>query len=176
MARTALASIITQVRDLINDPAGAGQVFTDDQIQLSLDRYRQDVRYLRLEPAATITPSATSYLDYYAPGAYKPWEGSPTLVDGGYNALTPDTSDLDNGHWTFASSQSPPVYIVGIVHDLYSAAADLLEKWASKVALQFDFSADGGNYSMSQKQAQLMALARQYRANGKPQKVEVYAG
>lgn len=159
--RLSMADLIARVRLLIHDAAGAGQVFDDQAVQDALDAHRIDVRYLELEAVVTLAPTGTQYLDYYADrGA---WEADETLLDGGYNTLVPDTADRLTGHWTFAASQNPPVYIVGKSYDVYATAADLLEAWAAREKLSFDVDADGARFKRSQKAARLLELAQTYR-------------
>lgn len=165
-ARASMADLIQRVRVMIND-AAAEPVFSDLEIQEALDRHRRDRRYEPLEPAETMTPGGgMAYLDYYA--ARGDWEDDVSLVDGGYNPVTPTTSDLSVGRWTFAEEPRRPVMAVGKVYDLYGAAADVLEAWAARVALDFDFHVAGQTFRGSQKQAQLLELAQQYRWKQRP--------
>ncbi len=53
-------------------------------------------------------------------------------------------------------------------YDVYGAAADLLEMWAAKVALEFDFNTDGQSFHRSQRQVALLRLAAQYRRQQRP--------
>ncbi len=53
--------------------------------------------------------------------------------------------------------------------DVYAAAADLLEAWAAKEKLAFDFDADGQSFKRSQKMRALLELAREYRRQQRPQ-------
>ena len=55
--------------------------------------------------------------------------------------------------------------------DVYAAAADLLEAWAAKEKLAFDFDADGQSFKRSQKAQALLGLAREYRKKQLPQQV-----
>lgn len=55
--------------------------------------------------------------------------------------------------------------------DVYAAAADLLEMWAAKEKLSFDFEADGQTFRRSQKSQSLLELAREYRRQQRPQQV-----
>jgi hypothetical protein len=48
-------------------------------------------------------------------------------------------------------------------YDVYGAAAELLEMWAAREKLSFDFSADNAQYRRSQKVANLLDLAAQFR-------------
>jgi hypothetical protein len=163
-----MAELISRVRGLVGDAAGADQVFLDDEVQAVLDRYQTVVRYARLRPEPTPLPAgAVEYRDYYA--AVGDWEADELLYDAASQPLTPASADRLTGHWTFASpGQQPPVYIVGKVYDVYGAAADLLERWAARVKLEFDFSADGQSFSRSQKARSLLELAREYRRRQQP--------
>jgi len=160
MARTSMAQLISLVRDLIGDPAGAEQTFSDDQIERSLDVHRWEFRYLPLKPLNTVIGGSTEYRDWYSAEQY--WEGDAVLCDGAYTRLTPASSDALHGRWSFAAHQ-PTVLASGNVYDPYGAAADLLEMWAGKVALEFDVDADGASLKRNQKQQALKDLAAQYR-------------
>lgn len=167
--RASMADLITRVRTLIADPAGASQVFDDQTIQDYLDRHQTVVRYATLRPEATYVSGTVLYQDYYA--GVGSWEADERLYDGAYNELTPTTVDRLTGHWMFATSQLPLVYIVGKHYDVYAAAADLLEVWAAKEKLSFDFDTDGQSFKRSQKAAALLALAREYRRQQRPASV-----
>lgn len=168
--RASMAELIARVRTLIGDPAGASQTFDDQTLQDYLDRHQTVARYARLRPEASYGAGGVSqYLDYYADVG--DWEADEQLYDGAYNPLTPTTSDRLTGHWTFASSQLPPVLIVGKFYDVYAAAADLLEAWAAREKLSFDFSADGQSLQRSQKARAILELAREYRRQQRPTSV-----
>lgn len=158
-----MAELISRVRLLIGDPAGANQTFSDDEVQDALDRTQTVVRYAPLRPEPTPLPNGTvEYRDYYA--LVGDWEASEQLVDGAWQQLTPVTRDRLTGHWTFASpGQNPPVYITGAFYDVAAAAATLLEFWAGKVKLAFDFETDGQRFARSQQAQALLTLAAAYR-------------
>ncbi len=165
--RASMADLISRLRTLISDLAGASQVFDDQTLQDHLDRRQTVARYAALRAEATyLSGGDADYLDYYADVG--DWEADEALYDGSYNPLTPATSDRLAGHWTFATDQDPPVLIVGKYYDLYAAAADLLEAWAAKEKLSFDFDADDQTFKRSQKAAALLALAREYRRQQRP--------
>jgi len=151
---------------MIGDPAGANQVFTDDEIQEALDRHQVVARYVRLRAEPRYGPNGqVEYFDVWAD--IGPWEDGVTLVDGDYNTLTPATADLNAGHWTFQNSTPPPILATGYYYDTYGAAADLLEQWAAR-ARAFDVDADGASYKRSQTAQQLLALAATYRRQAWP--------
>ena len=155
MARATLSELISLVRRLTNAQVAD---FTDDQVQGFLDARRLDV--VRA-PLRSRPNSRGEYLDYYSDFPF--WEPDALLEGAGGTALTPSVSEWLAGHWRFASHTPPPVYITGKAYDVYGAAADLLEAWASKVALEFDFSSDGGSFQRSQKREALLDLAKAYR-------------
>jgi hypothetical protein len=163
-----MAELISRTRLLIGDPAGAGQAFSDDEIQQGLDRYRTEARYIALRPEPVLLPGGTvEYRDYFA--ATGDWEANEQLYDAAWNALTPAASDRLTGHWTFASpGHNPPVYVLGAYYDVFAAAADLLEQWAAKVKLEFDFNVENTSFRRSQKASQLLTLAREYRRRQQP--------
>ena len=155
-----MAKLIAYVRELIGDPPGADQVFSDDQIQRSLDIHRWEFRYLPLKSAPTRVGGMIKQLDWYSFEQY--WEDDATLYDASYNQLTPLVSDPFYGRWSFGDHQDS-VVATGKVYDPYGAAADLLEMWAGKSATEFDFEADGASYKRSQKAGELQKLAGVYR-------------
>lgn len=162
MARASLSALISHIRLLISDPSGATETFSDDELATFADARRTDVLYQPLIPLPSIAPGGVvSYLTWAAEGGW--WETNGALVDGSYNVLTPATSDWLGGRWTFATTQTN-VRIKGARYDVHAAAADAVDAWIAKVALAFDFGADGGNYKRSQMRAGLEALRNRLRA------------
>jgi hypothetical protein len=159
--RSTLNTIIGRVRTLINDPSGASQTFDDQTIQNALDDYRQDVSNVALTPYLTYVSGTIQYLDYYHD--LGSWEDGFVLKQFLTVVVTPSASEPIVGHWEFAASTRPPVYLTGSTHDIYRAAADLLERWAAKWALNYDFSSDGQSFKRSQAASMLQALAVTYR-------------
>ena len=181
--RSTMANLITKVRSLINDAAGASQVWADEDIQDQLDRTRFDVRYELLTAAPVILNAASTsnqpgviWSDYYS--RFQWWEDDVVLqgVNVGASAawivLTPVASENFYGHWQFentvfttgtAPGQYPPVFATGKSFDVYMAAANLLEMWAAKYALAYAFAADGQTFHREQLVANLTRLACTYR-------------
>ena len=159
MARTTLATIISLVRGLINDPSSA--VFTDDQIQSALDLRRDEARYVKTDEKPDIVAGGhVNWLTFDAP--CRIWEDGVVLCDQGFNVLTPSTTDLYNGRWTFLAQPKYPVMLTGFTHDIYGAAADLLREQAVQMSLSFDVKADGTELIRSQKAAMLTTRADEY--------------
>lgn len=162
MARPAMANMILRLRRAIGDPAGASQVFAENDLQDFLDERRMEVFEVQLVPSpTTVVGLVVSYLDYTAPRGQ--WEEDVVLKDGTNAVLAPASSDYVRGHWTFAANQLPPVFLTGKYYDLYGSAVSALEAWIGKVALEFDFTADQQGFRRSQKREGLQALADSYR-------------
>ena len=158
-----MSDLIVRTRLLMFDPASTS-TFADQEIQDTLDQRRKVVRYAKLlpDPTPQQNTGVIWYLDYFAACAF--WESDAMLFGNAWQQLSPATSDYLTGHWTFAASQVPSVWIVGKMYDVYGAAADLCEIWAAKAADQFDFTDINAKYLRSQIGAAKLALAARYRA------------
>lgn len=162
--RSTMPTLVGRVRRLVGDPDQAARYFQDDTIQDALDEHRLDVRYFELSARVTyVTSGPVVWLDYYD-GAYGGnWEDDLLLTGFNWATLTPATSDTLTGHWTFAASQTPPVWITGKSYDVYAAAAQLVDERAAAVMLDFDVTSDKQSVLRSQKHAMLTARARELR-------------
>jgi hypothetical protein len=72
----------------------------------------------------------------------------------------------------YFDGSTPPAKVANTswvaTYDLNAAAADVWEEKAAAVSTQVNFSADGGNYSMSNQYEQYMKNARHYRSRRAP--------
>lgn len=159
--RSTMASIISRIRILINDPPGASQQFTDQTIQDVLDDSRVDVSNQALTAYPTYSGSTISYFDYYSSGGS--WEDGYILKQYLTVTVTPSSVEPIVGHFTFAASTLPPVFITGNYHDCYRAAADLLERRAAMWTTAYNANTDGQSMSRSQVMPALLKLADSYR-------------
>lgn len=159
-----MTTLITRLRRLISDPSGSNQVFSDEDLQESLDNHRREARYARLMEVETISANGSvAYLTFAA--GVPNWEDSPELVDSSFAVIDSGdyTEDLLTGRWVFASAPNRPVMITGWYYDLYGAAVEVLEQWAAQMKLSFDVSADQQSFKRSQKFAIVQELADKYR-------------
>ncbi len=186
--RSTMSDLISLVRTMISDPAGAGQQFSDQQIQDRLDANRDDIRYENLMLAPSIVNTASTnniaayiFADYFSKYGY--WEADYVL-QGYQNAaywkvITPVGSELliDEAHFQFqltpfvngtVPGQIPPIFATGKIYDMYSASADLLEFWAATYARRFDFTSDAQSFRVTQARDGLLLMAKNYRASAKP--------
>jgi hypothetical protein len=157
---------------MINDPSGTAQVFIDDIIQRHLDANRMDVYF---DPLVSIPRNigggTTVYYEFRSRhGDYETTDGGTATfyIQHGTGSTVGTASwasmDYQSGIlMTTTNYQGTALYVTGRSYDLYGAAADLLDDWAQKVALQFDFSSDQQSFSRSQKQAMLKTAAEGYR-------------
>lgn len=173
--RPTMAALIQRVRLLVNDPnpnpTNAAPYFGDQEIQDVLDQTREDLRYLTLSPAPTYSGSTISYFDYYAD--VTDWEDDVVFRQWRINVVTPTTFENIPGHWVFAQTTLPPVYLIGKTYDVYRTGADLLERLAAKFSLDFAYSADGQSFQRNQAQQMLLTLANQYRMKQRPRHLGV---
>ncbi len=85
-----------------------------------------------------------------------------------YTTLSPATSELLIGRWTFSASTNPPVLIRGQVYDVHAAAADLLDLWATSLAATaMDFGSGTKRFARSQIVANLERRAAAERAKAR---------
>lgn len=153
-----LITLVTRLRQIINDPVdGPEVVFYDDELRDLLDGHALAIEDLLLGAETTTT--------FVAPYGY--WADDVTFADGAGEALTPTSGSNLAGRWVFAAAPSA-VSITGRSFDLHSAAADALEEWATKLALSFDFTADGATYHLSQRRASLLQAATLQRSLARP--------
>lgn len=172
-----MQDLIARVRDTINDPTTSGTfpndtggVFSNQQVQDVLDRYRWDVRgfdFMLVPKFSNASDGTYQWLDYYATG-FGDWESDAVLKFAGLTPVTPATSDYQRGHWTFTTSQLPPLYVTGQTYDIFAACATLLRRWASKEMLSFDFQTEQEQFSRNQKVTELRRQAEEFARQARP--------
>src|SRR5260221_4184906 len=159
--RSTMANLISRVRILINDPAGASAVFTDLDIQNVCDESRLDLNNEPLETAPTYASGTIQWLNYWH--SLTNWEDGMVFKQYLTVTVTPASIDPIAPLFVFAASTFPPVFVTGSVHDIWRAAADLAERRAAFSVLSVDFSSDGQSFKRSQMSAGWLALAKVYR-------------
>lgn len=180
--RATMTDLIARCRLMIGDPAGTNQQFTDSDLQITMDSYRDDVRYESLIIAPSIVNIAntqqsaqTIFATYYS--HYQWWESDAVIQGQGptglpWIVLTPVESDYVVGRWKFelneftsgtVPGQLPPCFITGKSYDLNGAAADLLEFWAAVLSAAYNIAVDGQSLQRSQLMTAKLTLAAQYR-------------
>ena len=164
--RPSAAANILRIRTLINDPASVNQQWSDQIIQDVMDEGRIDVVNGSMIAKPIYSGSGILFLDYYT--EMGSWEDDYVLKQYLTTPVTPSTVEPIAGHFQFATTTLPPIYITGKLHDVYRAAADLLERWSASWALSYDFSSDGQSFKRSQVLPALQKLAHTYRMQQRP--------
>lgn len=156
--RPGMVDLIERVRSTIGD-TGTTPVFADEEIQSALDERRAEVSGVPLQADYPLTGSPTAFR---APYGF--WETDAIVSNGSGGALTASGSATDPiaGVWAFVTAPGATVYLTGRVYDLWGTAANLLEQWAAKVALEFDFATDQQRFDRSQKRVGLLQVAREF--------------
>ncbi len=162
MARSTMADIIAFVRELINDPAGVDQQYTDDQIQMRLDLGRLDMYQLPLIPRDSLSVTGEiEYLDFYS--GFKFWEDDYVLQKYSGPLGTPDVAEPLLGHWHWNTSQEDSYIITGKIYNVYGAASTLLTNWIATIRSEIlSWTADGTTIQRSRQLSSMTALAAQY--------------
>lgn len=161
MARSTMDDLIALVR---LQTAATTDDFTDDEVESFLDRHRMEVFNDRLTPEVTYEGATSSYKDYLSSDRF--YEADAVIIDGTnatVSAGQSDSFDYLTGRFTFGTGRTDRLRISGKTYDLHLACAELLEAWAAKVALDFDFTTDQQTFNRSQKREGLLALAKAQR-------------
>lgn len=167
MARASMIQLIERIRLLIKDPVSDSPMFSDDEIEATLDMNREDIPPMELTPREQYgSGGVVIYKDYYA--GIGAWEGDYVLQDGNWDTITSALAEPLIGVWHFAEHRDMPVYVSGKVYDLYAAAADMLEMKLAKVVDDFDFSSAGASFSRSQRSRMIQMTIDKYRAQARP--------
>lgn len=162
--RASMAYIITFIRELINDPAGASSEWTDQQIQDRLDLNRLDLYQSQLKSADTLTSSGTiEWHDFFARLPF--WETDYVIrqIDG--DQVTPDTAEPLLGKFIFTANQIQPLVITGKVYNVYGVAATMLTMTAANLRNQImSWTADGTTVTRIGQIQNVQRLAEKYYA------------
>jgi hypothetical protein len=164
--RDTMTDLIARVRLLVNDPAGTSQMWSDTDIQDVMDESRVDYRNAVLKAVPTFDNGTISYLDYYHD--LGGWENGAILKQYLTTTVSATSSEPIVGHWTFAESTLPPVYVTGALHDVYRAAADLLERQSTQWMLRYSMTVDGQNLQRGTVIANMQKVIQSYRMKQRP--------
>lgn len=173
--RPTMAPLIQRVRLLINDPnpnfTDTVVQFSDLEIQEVMDESRLDVVNGTLTAKPTFSGTSITFLDYYSD--LGGWEEGAVLKQFLTRTVTPSISEPIVGHWQFAQTTLPPIYVTGALHDVYRSAADLLERWSARWVLRYNVTTDGQSAQRSQASTALLNLANKYRMKQRAQSIAI---
>ena len=163
-----MLGLITRVYRLIGDDSGDPE-FSADEVQEALDRYQIRHTQTCLAGVPVIESGTLSFYEFRA--AVGEWESTAVLYDNVFNVIDDGdyTEDPQQGVWTFTVGLTTPyVYATGKSYDVYGAAADLSEAWASKLARKTDMADAQMSLKRSQMSASLREQAARFRAQQRP--------
>lgn len=160
--RPSMQYIITYVRDLINDPAGVNQKFTDQQIQDRLDLMRLDLYQDRLHAADTRTAQGSiEWHDFFSDLGF--WETDYLIQKSNGETSIPDTAEPLIGKWTYIAHQPQPLMITGRVYNVYGVASGLLTTWIAEERSRItSWTADGTTIQRLNNMKSLTDLKKDY--------------
>jgi hypothetical protein len=163
--RASMSYLISFVRELITDPAGADQTFTDIQIQDRLDLNRKDLYQDCLRSADSLQTDGTLFrLDWFSELPF--WETDVVIQQVGGLAATPDDANYLVGKFSYDDNQSIPLVATGRVYDVYGVASNLLTIMTSELRDQFNWTADGTTVQRVAQVKDMQALATKYAGMG----------
>lgn len=167
--RPTMTYLIAYVRDLIQDPAGPNQQFTDDQIQDRLDQHRLDVYLESLTEADTLAVGGKiEWHDFFSRKGC--WETDVLIQRLNGVIVVPDTSEPLIGKFHFDTAQTQiPLVATGRVYDTYLVASKLLYNWVADLRRKIQsWTADGTTVQRVSQIKDLNNLAAKYASMGWP--------
>jgi hypothetical protein len=175
-----MAGLIARVSTLIDDAGNA--TFTQQEVQDALDATRITHVYLLLQPVPLFS-SGWRYTAFVSPNGGG-WESDYTLVNSAYATITPASAELtDEGRWEITSNgglytTDRIARLSGKQYDIYRAAAELLDTWASMLKLQYDLQTGGSGLGrhrspIAQKYSQVAATASAMRRRARIKSVRM---
>lgn len=177
--RGGMADNINHVRRLVNDASAT--VWTEQQVQDTLDRYRQDVWGEQLGPRPIHSGGTTVYLDYVLASADAEGTASGSgywrLYDSNGADATGYTLYADRGLVRFAADQAGSARWADYrTYDVHLAAADLWDERAGQLAGRYDFGTGSDRFTASQWFDHCYRMAQQMRARGRSRVVPMPRG
>lgn len=190
MARTGMASLITELRGMTNTAnddytVGGVSYWSADQLQQVLDRHRMEVVREALhhldEYGAGGTANITRYYSRY--GNYEQTTGGSAVFvvqDSTSNTVGTASYSVDytRGEVIFAANTGGSAYyLTGRTYDLNAAAADVWERKAAQVAMAaYSWSSDNMRVDKSGIRKEALEMARYYRSLSGPVSVDLERG
>jgi hypothetical protein len=189
MARSGMADNIYRVRTLAGAgtaeyTVGTASLWDDDQIANVLDRHRTDMVRQPLIREVTYTGGGSVvYTRFRSPRGFLETVASGTAAFqiedalGDARGTATYTADYHTGIFDFTTDQMGTVlYARASSYDVYAAAGEVLDAWATKVAQDFDFTADGQSFARSQKVQALRSAASDMRKRARPRTTNLRTG
>ena len=188
-ARTGMAAVIDEIRlrcelGTADYSVNGSTYWTDDQIQIELDRYRVVVSEENLHIESEYTTGTVEYKDYYWRKAFvEEYDASNGeifhLEDGGGTVIGTAnyTVNYEAQHIRFSADQAGSArYLSYRAYDVDRVASNIWRKKAAHVAQRFDIASDNHNIKASQLKQHYLDMARQYAKSAHVNTVKMVRG
>jgi hypothetical protein len=155
---------------------GLQTYWSDDHLQVVLDRHRSDLRNQYAQPQYKPVSGGYAVYDYVIVSGNLESGTALTVEDGIGNTYGTATYTVDaaRGVISFtANTGGSMVAVTGRTYDLNAAAADVWMQKAAHTALAYDFSTDNHRMSRSQMRAACLEMAQFFQAQGAPSSVSL---
>ena len=142
--RSGMEYIIEFVRDLIGDPTGPTQKFTDQQIQDRLDLQRKTLTMVSLCGTRSLSPTGEWEYKHFTSG-WTFWEASAVIQNRGTGeVIVPDHPNWLSGEFEFDTSRPENMVISGRAYNVYAVGVTLITSWMNDFKTQIQsWTADG---------------------------------
>ena len=176
-ARAGMAQLILDARVAANAGTADYTVngvayWTDDQLQATLDAYRETHKAVPLLALADDISGTATYTEYRIPRHIKNIEGTATgwaLRDGTGTDAPSYTANLPAGVITFDSDTGGTSYYLSCrEYNVNRAVADIWDQKAAFVAANVDWASDNHRMNASQEAEAYRKRAEQFRSMGGP--------
>lgn len=175
--RDGMAALLVRTRRMVNDEDST--VWTDQDVQDTLDLHRLRVYREPLEVERTLTGGGAEYRVYHSRHTnYEAGTAAFRVEDaaGNQRGTADYSADYVNGVVTMAADQQgTQLYLSGWSYDVNAAAADLWEERAGQVASFYDARTGDHQLSRSQWHAHCQERAAHYRQLSRPVRVRSWS-
>ncbi len=172
MARDGMANLIARLRRAVDD-GGSPSVWTDDQLEETLDLHKVRVYRELLTVGQVYTSAGTSEYKIFQ-SAYQNYEEGTAyfqIEDGAGNqrGTAEYTADYARGIITMGEDQAgTALYVSGWSYDLNGAASELWTERAAKVSSYYNVGLDGHTLSRTQWFEHCERMAELYARRARP--------
>jgi len=173
-ARTGIADYISEVRQsaeigTADYTLGTVSYWSDDQVQNYLDRFREDLYRVEINPVSQYEGGTVVYKKYYSPYQYLESGDVWELEDQAGNTVGTALYSVDyqKGIVTFTNDTAGSSYFVTTyAHNLGLTTAKIWRLQASHYAKRVDFSTDNHSIKASQYAKHCISMAQLYESGG----------
>lgn len=157
--------MISRLRVLIYDPAGAAELLSDEELQAFLDENKVYISNERLQ-AMGLTGAGYA-TQFYARGVSN-LDDDSTIVNDLGTQQTITTADPINAVFTLSQPVYRWVFLSGASYDLYGAAVGALGAMQARSADAVTYQHQNTRFSLSDRSVNYATLIKQYERKMRP--------